>query len=63
MPLMANLFTRVDFTLEQIIQQSRRGEVIVHKNFVAQFVISSYYTQHGPVCCRSLGCHMLALFA
>jgi len=62
MPLMANRFARVDFTLEQIIQQSRRGEVMVQNNFVAQSVICSYYSQHSPVCCCYLGCGMLALF-
>ena len=38
---MANCSTRIDFSLKQIIKQSRWGEIIVHENFVAQPLNSS----------------------
>jgi hypothetical protein len=62
MPVMANYSTRIDFSLEQIIKQSRRGEIIVHENFLAQSLNSSNNLQRRSVRCCYLSCGMLHLY-
>jgi len=57
---MANCSTRLDFWFEQIIKQSRWGEIIVHENFVVQSLNSSNNLQHCFVRCCYLSCGMRA---
>jgi len=61
--VMANCSTCIDFTLEQIVKQSRRSEVIIHKNLVSQSLNSSNYLQHSSVCRCYFSCCMLLLLA
>ena len=63
MSVMANCSIRIDFLLEQIIKQSRWGEIIVHDKFVAQSLNSSNNLQHCSVHCCYLSCGMLPLLA
>jgi len=63
MPVMANSSTWIDFSLEQIVKQSRRGEIIVHENFIAQSLNSSNNLQHHSVRCSYLSYGMLPLLA
>ena len=58
-----NCSTRIDFSLEQIIKQSRRSEIIAHESFVAQSLNSSNKLQHRSVRCCYLRCGMSSLFA
>jgi len=60
---MANCATRIDFLSEQTIKQSRRGEIVVHENFVAQSLNSSNNLQHRSVCCCYLSRGILPLLA
>ena len=46
-----------------IFHWNRSGEIIVHKNFVAQSINSLSNLQHRSVCCCCLSCGMLPLLA
>jgi len=41
MSVMVNCSIRIDFSLEQIVKQSRRGEITAHENFVAPQSLNS----------------------
>ena len=61
--VMANCSTCIDFMMEQIFKQSRRSEIIIHKNLVSQSLNSSNYLQHSSTCrCYFSRC-MLPLLA
>jgi hypothetical protein len=51
MPVMVKCSTCIDFSLEQIIKQSRQGELTVHENSAAQSLNSSNNLQHHSVRC------------
>jgi len=63
MSVVANCSTCIDFTLEQIVQQSRLSEIIIHKNLVSQSLNSSNYLQHSSVCHCYFSCCMVPLLA